>query len=311
VASLSGLLVQKCRICQGDATPVFRVKYGKTPLVAGQPVELDEQPWIYRCCDCGFRFTEPLLKPWCLEAAYAASDTMVWKDDPRNAWRRGYMHRVGILSGSAPQKVILDVGCYTGEFLHCFPGDWQKIGVEPSAQAASAARERGIEIAGVDIFSPSLKRGSFGVVSAMNVIEHVPDPVSFIQRARYLLADNGVLFIETGDADSVFARLMGRFWSYYSIAEHISFFTKQGLINLFLNQNFDLLVEETGFFHKRPLGSRAWARHVVKLSHAIGYRFAQSPVSYFSNDRSPLSVPWVTHMDHMYVMGQKKPILAN
>jgi len=64
---------------------------------------------------------------------------------------------------------------------------------------ADRARTRGIQI-----LMPSElaeRRGSFDIVSLIEVLEHIPDPVSLLQSVRELLRPGGLLFLTTGNAD--------------------------------------------------------------------------------------------------------------
>src|SRR5262245_15829759 len=57
--------------------------------------------------------------------------------------------------------------------------------------------------------------GSFAVVTAFDVIEHVSDPVGFLRRAVATLEPGGVFFLSTPDVESPTARLFGRRWHFY------------------------------------------------------------------------------------------------
>jgi hypothetical protein len=57
------------------------------------------------------------------------------------------------------------------------------------------------------------------------VLEHLPDPLAALARARELLADGGRLVIETQDVESRAARLLGRRWHHYKHAEHLVHFS--------------------------------------------------------------------------------------
>src|ERR687887_389730 len=54
--------------------------------------------------------------------------------------------------------------------------------------------------------------GRFAVVSAFDVVEHVPDPIAFLAALRRLASPTGRGGVATPDAASVTARLLGRRW---------------------------------------------------------------------------------------------------
>jgi SAM-dependent methyltransferase len=118
---------------------------------------------------------------------------------------------------------VLDVGCGAGDFLMTLPADLARYGVEPSAAASAAARNRG-----VSILAPTLDDLSaeaiFDVITIIDVIEHVADPGALLDAALAHLAPGGSLIIATGDPDSaLWSRIFrARFW-YVSFPEHITF----------------------------------------------------------------------------------------
>ncbi len=96
----------------------------------------------------------------------------------------------------SPPGSILDVGCGDGGFLLlCRQGGWNCSGVELSKQAAMRAAQKGMTI-----LSPrALERGEwaqhFDVVTLINVLETVADPVIMLGQVATLLAPGGIVII--------------------------------------------------------------------------------------------------------------------
>jgi hypothetical protein len=78
------------------------------------------------------------------------------------------------------------------------------------------------------------KYGLASVIVCRHTLEHVPEPFSFLQAMRLLLADDGMLFLETPSAYGITHDLHGHeLWD-----EHL---------HIFLPHNLELLVRRAGF----------------------------------------------------------------
>ena len=299
-------LGQHCPICQSLAAAEFWTKYGRYPTVAGQPIKVLERPEIYSCPSCGFRFTYPSPLPEALNEAYAAAGTQVWPDAPQNPIRRNYRKRIQRICHYAEKQSVLDIGCYTGEFLSYFPNDWAKAGIEPSESAATVARNRRIKLIGDDFFKMPLQSGIYGVITAMNIVEHMPDPAAFIRRAANALSDGGILVIETGDVHSRYARLMGEYWGYYHIPEHVSFFPRELLENVMRQSRLEIVESKSNAFFKRPRGPKVWLWHLRELAYAISSAIGWTIYKRLTGRRQqPETVRYTLYRDHMLVIGRK------
>ena len=64
---------------------------------------------------------------------------------------------------------------------------------------------------------------TFDVISLVDVIEHLTNPVEMLQDCARALNPNGLLVVVTPDVGSVTARLMGIRWWHYRLA-HVGYF---------------------------------------------------------------------------------------
>ena len=119
--------------------------------------------------------------------------------------------------------VLLDVGCAAGFFLNVAKeGGWHTQGLEISEFAANYAKTEfhlEVEIATLD--NTTLKNESFDVITAWDVIEHVPDPHQFLMSINRLLKPGGIFIAGTPNADSWSAKLKGKSWCHYNPPEHL------------------------------------------------------------------------------------------
>lgn len=133
---------------------------------------------------------------------------------------------------------VLDVGCADGRLL-----DWYKsspagdrletYGIELSEAAAEQARRRGHEVVtGRFEVDTEFEPGSFDLILAYHVIEHVDDPKAFAQRAADLLRPGGLFVAATPNLDSVDAQRFGGHWGGNHFPRHWTLYDAKTLEGL-------------------------------------------------------------------------------
>jgi SAM-dependent methyltransferase len=224
------MTVPTCRTCEYAAVRrVGRLPY--TNSFAGRQLD-NELPAadLWRCPRCGFVFRHPLLSPELYDALYEAGSLGLWDGA---AVREDFTLIRDRLADLAGQVIdALDVGCYTGQLLLSFPKSFRLYGVEPNREAAQAARSKGVEIVSDTVQRLESVDRQFDLITACDVIEHVANPLSFLEQLARKLKPDGRLVITTGNCDSWFWRFAGaRFWYSY-FAEHISFIGERWLTTM-------------------------------------------------------------------------------
>jgi SAM-dependent methyltransferase len=134
----------------------------------------------------------------------------------------------------------LDVGCDTGLFLERFARLYgtQPHGVEINARAAAMARTRGMDVQNTVLAGADLS--GFDLVTLIDVIEHVADPMALLADVRSRLRPNGLVYLETPNIDSTIYAT-GRWISHLTggrpaslcerlfLPEHVQYFSLPGL----------------------------------------------------------------------------------
>lgn len=295
----------RCPVCAGPAASAFATLYGGHPRVAGVPLALAAVPIIRRCGGCGARWVDPPPAPEALAACYGAAGAGVWHDDPNTALKRRFALRWQRLQRLAPHPSALEVGCYTGGFLAGLPASWERVGVEPSGAAAERARQRGLDVRVGTLDQVELPAAHFGAAIAFDVLEHLSEPHDFVARLREALVADGVLLLETGDAESRFARRAGRFWSYYHLPEHVVFYTPEAVTTLLDRNGFRVLEIERDRHHKTPPPLQH-ARRIVTAAAYAGVSRLWETVARHPTPLRRWQAPWLVHKDHMLVWAQKR-----
>ena len=104
---------------------------------------------------------------------------------------------------------LLDVGCDTGNLLLWAQeqGAARTVGLDVSVRAFDAAKECGLEVYLSDVTSSPEELGNFDIVTAVDVVEHVSDPVTFLRGIRRHLVPGGFCYMETPNSNSVVYQL--------------------------------------------------------------------------------------------------------
>jgi 2-polyprenyl-3-methyl-5-hydroxy-6-metoxy-1,4-benzoquinol methylase len=97
---------------------------------------------------------------------------------------------------------VLEVGCGKGAFAKLINTD-NYVGLELSRNAQAMAEEKGINVLNEFIETHSAThRGNYDVVCSFQVLEHVPDPCSFIDACMACLRPGGILILSVPSEDS-------------------------------------------------------------------------------------------------------------
>ena len=133
-----------------------------------------------------------------------------------------------------PAMALLDVGAGSGKFLAHLRARrrCRSTGVEPSSVLH---RTFDLDCLGVaNLTLPAFSESSmqtFDVVTALDVIEHVAEPVEFAQALFRVTRPGGYVFLSTPDAGSLVARALGRHWHHYN-RYHFSLFDSRAIVRL-------------------------------------------------------------------------------
>jgi SAM-dependent methyltransferase len=144
---------------------------------------------------------------------------------------------------------LLDIGCAYGFFLD----EARKLGMSVHgvdlSKSAVQWMEENLGIKGAIGFSSDAPKGPFDVITAIEVIEHVRDPRSFLNDLRKRMKDSGILVIHTGANDTLTARLLGKWWWYLNPPDHCSIFSRFALRKLVTDLGFDIIEQGLTPYH--------------------------------------------------------------
>jgi 2-polyprenyl-3-methyl-5-hydroxy-6-metoxy-1,4-benzoquinol methylase len=213
----------------------------------------------FRCRSCAFELAMPEPNPNLsnrledFEPVYLdyLSETA---EDRRNLEAvHAWLEAVHPLRGAR----LLDLGAGSGKFVRFLrERGVDARGLEPSeALFAHFLRDSpAFDNETVESFAARSPGASFDVITALDVLEHVLAPRSFLEAASSLLRPGGLLAISTPDVASLPARLLGRRWHYYN-RYHLSYFSRATLDRLAR----DCSLEPVSFSHRARYHSLGYA----------------------------------------------------
>lgn len=171
--------------------------------------------------------------------------TEIWKKHSDSRYQsKGYSKRlkliarqIDLIARRTPKKTVrvMDIGVGEGSYLKQLENN-KKIEIylmDIDAQVLSSLSETidSKTLHGDASDSSFCKKysGYFDVITAFDLIEHVPSKV-LIDNILEMLSDNGTFIAETGDRKNLFAKVFGiENWWYVNIPEHKVFWTKDSL----------------------------------------------------------------------------------
>jgi len=256
-----------CRTAIASAQPLFKVS------LLGEPC------WVVKCDSCGLVYKALSPTSTGLEKIYSSEYSHF--NAPREAGdiademsatqkfvrcERLLEHKPGY-----SRLRLIDIGCGSGGFVEF-------------------ARRRGYDAMGIDPFLPSQLQSSllrkavpeemepqtYDVALALNVAEHVPDPLALFSATYSLLKPGGVLLVTCPYGNSVAMRVYQDRWIHMVLDEHLLFWTYRSLTRLLRTLQFSDRVSWRISGSPFPFG-RASVSIPAAISDASDYSKAATP----------------------------------
>src|SRR5258706_5279788 len=193
--------ITQCQLCQSPAlVPVL--DWGEQPLAEGHDNDTVYPLALQQCESCGL-----------IQLTYAVDQGLLFR--PEHPYASGNTAALAahfsVLAGRlknavGPSELIVDIGANDGTFLKAYGDDWRlrRLAVEPTNQIRKCPYP-GYQ----EFFTAALARriveehGQAKIITAANVIAHVPDPHDFADGLQILLANDGIAVIETHDVTRI------------------------------------------------------------------------------------------------------------
>jgi len=160
-------------------------------------VFLNREVRVVRCRRCRFLYQNPRDHRSLEEEAENAESYYEIYNAVREAQIKVFAHRFDRFLKGRPAGKALDVGCGLGVFLEvCRDRGWEAVGVDLSAWACRRVVAQGLAVIPGTVESARFADGAFDVVHMNHVLEHIPEPLAFLNEIRRILKSDGRLLIE-------------------------------------------------------------------------------------------------------------------
>jgi SAM-dependent methyltransferase len=228
-----------CKFCNSDKVTVVRLL---------QSTHVNHEYTLYRCGECACMFFDVHEVSVDLAQLYESRANESYAIDENYdtfvrspTWERQF-RKINRLRRNNVSS-ILDVGCGTGEFLMHFPPGIDRQGVELSSMYAEVARKRGLTVHQGFVEDLHFER-QYDVVTCYAVMEHLVEPLGFINKLSEMLATKGILVVMIPTYESVKRWLIDSLfqsrWHMYSPPEHLNFFSRYFLDRYLSQRGFHL-----------------------------------------------------------------------
>lgn len=193
--------IPKCYLCESDNVERFKKEMN-----------------LFECNDCGVVFQYP-------QNDFGYSEYASSRKEGRKKRLRQYVMDINQIMRFVEGGEFLDVGCGSGTFLKHLPASFVKNGIDI----------RDTPYWEGDFLDFHFKK-NFDVIHLRAVIEHVKNPLAYIEKSKELLSNDGLLVISHIPNIDNYPKMRGLI----KLDEHIFYFNPESMINVLEKSRFDV-----------------------------------------------------------------------
>jgi spore maturation protein CgeB len=228
-----------CPICgKNQYRRLFDIEGGKKKIIS---------------CDCGHQSISPFPTEEELRKIYGNEYYDFWGI-------RDNFQRIFDLKLRTCQKLInqasalianfnsprhLDIGCAFGYMIKAGQSSgYDSQGLEISPAADEAIR-LGYNVRKASLEDACFTEAYFDLITAVDVIEHIAEPRTWLRECSRVLKEGGILLLVTPDCSSLPAVIRKSKWPHYKV-EHLHYYSHRTLKRLLLEVGFDDIRSSAG-----------------------------------------------------------------
>lgn len=198
---------------------------------------------IYRCEVCGLGMTVGDTKKHGEYTAYHRDLNYIKNEDQ---FKNIFLKRVKVIAKFKTGGKALEIGSSTGFLLSLLKSrGWEVLGIEPSGTSYKSAIDKGIPVLNTTFEMSHLPGENFDLIVMNHVLEHMDSPISILKKARMLLKEDGIIFIDVPNFGGLSAKIRGPLWKYILPEEHKWHFTIDSLSRILRKSGFNVIFSST------------------------------------------------------------------
>jgi SAM-dependent methyltransferase len=187
---------------------------------------------VVLCNVCGMGYVNPRMTKESLDEFYKNDYRTVYPTDSDGSVSKEHAFNTFRYIRGLKGRTILDIGCSYGTFLELAKGaGFKTFGVEPSECALKASKHGNIFTSIEEV------KGQYDIITFMNTIEHLIDPVAELVKIRKLLKDDGYLVLSTPNLIGTYFNTTIDGWMSNA---HVCHFTPTTLKAICVKAGFDI-----------------------------------------------------------------------
>jgi 2-polyprenyl-3-methyl-5-hydroxy-6-metoxy-1,4-benzoquinol methylase len=248
--------VERCWVCDHTGFErVLEVGFDLTAFAEQDPdlaAYSGARVWIRRCDRCGFGQPEalPALSGY-FDRMYDQHWSEEWIVQEYESRCKDLVFRTVLADlrrwRTTTGRRLLDVGAHVGKFLAMAAADgWQVEGIElnPRTAAFAAARTGApVHRVNLDVFAATGAR--FDVVTLIDVLEHIPEPVRMLRKLRTLVVPGGLVVVKVPRGPGQLGKERARAW--FRSGYEIELATNLAHVNQFDAVSLERALQEADF----------------------------------------------------------------
>jgi glycosyltransferase involved in cell wall biosynthesis/2-polyprenyl-3-methyl-5-hydroxy-6-metoxy-1,4-benzoquinol methylase len=232
--------VESCPIC-GQKKKIHSV-FNTLPSSDFEQGDLPIKVWKY-CEECRHKFAAQMPKGQLVTLKGEGARECV-KQISKNIVDKAirYDESLNLLTQYAKGYKLLDIGSGEGSFMAAaMEYGFDVQGVEPDRILAEKSSKLLDVTVGIGVFEEWVSEEKYSVISMSCLLENIQKPKQVLQKAFNMLNDEGILYIETPNCDSAFARGIKDRCATLRSPRMLNYFSKQSLIKVLSSCGFEVL----------------------------------------------------------------------